>query len=335
MGVAKATRETLAREVQVQGEFRPNQEVDLHSKVAGYLKTIKVDIGDQVKAGDLLAVLEVPELQGDLTRAEAATRRAEANFKESHANYTRLQNVSRSQANLVSQQDIDIAEARDAAGAAALAEAKSDVEKYRIIERYTRITAPFDGVVTKRYADEGALIQAGISSSTQAMPLVRLSQNNRLRLVVPVTSNYAAGVTAGDPVEVSFGATQRLAGTIARVSRRISSDTRTMSAEVDVPNSDLTLIPGMYASVTLRIGRREKALSVPVEAVAGTKNPTVYVIGAGQQIEERRVKLGLETSTRYEILEGLKEGDLVVIGNRTLIRIGQKVDAKILEVAAQ
>lgn len=336
VGVAKVARATLGREITVQGEFRPYQEVDLHAKVAGYLQTMKVDIGDAVKPGDLIAVLEVPELRGDLARGEAATKRAEANFKETHASYTRLLNVSHTQANLVSQQDIDTAEAKDAASAAALTEAKSDLEKLRTMEGYTRIFAPFEGVVTKRYADAGALIQAGISSSTQAMPLVRLSQNNRLRLSFPVTTNFAAAVAPGSPVTITLGESRRLTGSVARVSRRISSDTRTMQAEVDVPNSDLTLIPGMYAAVTLRVDQRESVLSIPVEAVAGAKHPTVYAVDANQQIEERAVKIGMETATRYEILEGLKEGDLVVIGNRSLIRVGQKVNTKIVEaIAAQ
>lgn len=333
VGVAKVTRETLGREVTVQGEFRPYQEIDLHAKVAGYLRALQVDIGEQVKAGAPVAVLEVPELQGDLARGEAAAKRAEATYKENHAGRTRLLNVSRTQANLVSQADLDAAEAREAASAAALMEAKSELEKLRSLEAYTRIAAPFDGVVTKRYVDPGALIQAG-TSSAQALPLIRLSQNNRLRLAFPVTTNFAALVSPGDTVEIQVGEARRLAAKVSRVSRRISSDTRTMLAEADVPNADLALIPGMYASVKLKVERREGVLAVPVEAVAGSKHPTVYVVGADQQIEERVVKLGMETATRYEILEGLKEGDLVVIGNRALIRAGQKVEPKILEIAA-
>lgn len=334
IGVAPVVRETLGRDVTMQAEFKPYQEVDLHAKVAGYLKTMRVDIGDRVKAGDLLAVLEVPELQGDLTKAEATAKRAEANYRESHANFTRLQAVNKAQSNLVSQQDLDAAEAKDAAGAAAIAEARSDMEKFRTLESYTRITAPFDGVITKRFADAGALIQAGISSSTQAMPLVRLSQNNRLRLVVPVSMSAAASVKVGDPVEMNIGSSRRMNGKVARLSGRIATETRTMLAEVDVPNDDLQLIPGMYVAVTLKVDRREQVLTIPVESVSGAKHPTVYVVGQGQQLEEREVRLGVETPTRFEVLSGLREGELVMVGNRAQVRIGQKVSPKVIQLAA-
>lgn len=334
VGVAAVTRQDIGKELSVQAEFRPYQEVDLHSKIAGYLRSMPVDIGDHVKAGDLIATLEVPELREDLARGEAATKRAEANYKEAHGNFTRLQNVRQTQPNLMAQQEVDVAEARDAAAAAAVAETKSDLEKYRTLEGYTRITAPFDGVITKRYADPGALIQAGISSSTQAMPLVRLSQNERLRLDFPIASAYAASIAVGDPTDIMLGENGRLKGMIARFNRRIAMETRTMMAEVDVPNPDLKIVPGMYATVVLKVDRRPGALTVPVEAVAGTKEFTVYVVGAGQKIEERVVKLGIETPTRYEALEGLREGDLVMIGNRSQVSVGQKVKTKVLDIAA-
>ena len=334
VAVAPVMRADLFEELTVQAEFRPYQEIDLHAKVSGYLQQIKVDIGDRVKAGDLIGVLEVPELADDLARADAAAQRAEADYKEAHLNYTRLGSVNQSQPNLVARQDIDAAEAKDAAAAAALAEAKADLEKYHTLEAYTRVTAPFAGVITKRFADPGALIQAGTSSNTQTMPLVRLSEIDRLRLDFPVSTTYASAVAVGDSVGIDLGDNRRLAGTIARFSHRITTDTRTMITEVDVPNPDLKLIAGMYVTVGLKIDRRPQALAIPVESVSGTKQPTVYVIDDAHQIVERPVRLGIETPTKYEVLSGVREGELVMIGNRSQVHPGQKVVTKLVDLAA-
>jgi len=329
VAVAVVTREDLFKELTVQAEFRPYQEIDLHAKVAGFLQRIDVDIGDQVKAGDLIGVLEVPELEDDLARAVAAEQQAEAGYKEAHLNYERLVSVNRSRPNLVAQQDLDAAEAKDSATAAAIAAARADEKKYRTLADYTRITAPFSGVITKRYADPGALIQAGTSSDTQSMPLIRLSENDRLRLDFPVSGSYADEITVGEAVEIRLdGKTRPLSGVVSRFSRRINQETRTMETEVEVPNADLKLIPGMYATVVLKLQLRPRTLAIPVEAVAGNARPTVYVVNASQQIEERAVQIGLETPSKLEVLAGLHEGDRVMIGNRSQVHVGQTVTAQ-------
>ena len=327
--MATVSREDLFKELTVQAEFRPYQEVDLHAKVSGYLQKIDVDIGDDVKAGDLIGVLEVPELDDDLARATAAEQRATADLKEAHLNYARLISVTQSHPNLVAQQDLDAAEAKDSVAAAAEAAAQADAKKYRTLADYTRITAPFSGVITKRYADPGALIQAGTSSDTQTKPLIRLSENDRLRLDFPVSESYAAAIAVGAPVEIHLESSdQPLTGVISRFSHRIAMETRTMEAEVEVPNPGLKLIPGMYATVVLKLQRRPQALAIPVEAVAGTAHRTVFVVNRDQQIEERAIQTGLETPTKFEVLSGLQEGERVMIGNRSQVRVGQKVVAQ-------
>lgn len=336
VAVAPVTRQDLAKDLTVQAELRPFQEIDLHSKIAGYLRSVAVEVGDHVKAGDLLAVLEVPELRGDLARAEATLKRAEANAREAQLNYSRLASVSRGQPNLLAQQEVDLAQSKDLAAAASLAEAKADLEKARAMESYTRITAPFDGVITKRYADPGALIQAGTSSSTQALPLVRLSQDSKLRLVFPVSVSYVRSLKVGDPIEIELGEKdRRVSATIARFNRRISTETRTMLGETDVSNPDLSLIPGMYVTAILKLEQRRGALAVPVEAVSGTARPTVYVINGDGKIEERVVRLGIQTPTRYEVLAGLKEGEKVMIGSRANVQVGQQVATKAVNLAGQ
>jgi RND family efflux transporter MFP subunit len=335
VATATVTREDLFNELTVQAEFRPYLEVELHAKVAGYLKQIDVDFGDKVAAGEPIATLEVPELDAQLARASAEVQRAQADYDDAHLDYLRLSEVNKSQPNLVAQQDLDAAEAKDGVAAANLTAAKADMEKYQTLVGYTRITAPFRGVVTQRYADPGALIQAGTSSDTQSHPLIRLSDNYRLRLDFPVSVTYAGEIAAGDRVKIKVESpNQTLTGTITRFTQKISMDTRTMETEVEVPNPDLKLIPGMYATVVLKLQRRPRALAIPIEAVSGAGQPTVYMIDRDQRIEERPVQLGIETPTKYEVLSGLQDGDQVMIGSRSEVSVGEKVSVNPIKLFA-
>ena len=334
-GVAKVTREDLYKEVRYLAEFRPYEEVELHAKVSGYVSQMNVDIGDKVKTGQLLATLEVPELQADLDRAEAAAVKAGSDYTNAHLIYTRLLAVNHDHPNLVAQQELDTAAANDQSGSAAIAAAKAEAEKYQTMISYTKITAPFDGVVTKRYADPGALIQAGTSSDTQARPLVRLSDNYRLRLDFPVTVDYVKDIQAGAPVEVKVDSLngKEFTGNISRFTESINEETRKMITEIEVTNQDLQLVPGMYANVSLKVEKHPNALAIPVQAVSAGKSPTVLVVNHNNEIEERTITIGLETPDEYEVLSGLQEGDLVVIGNRSAFQAGQKVQPKLVQIS--
>ena len=329
VAVVKVDREDLYKEITIPAEFRPYNEVDVHAKVSGYVKRINVDIGDKVKPGELLALLEIPELGDELDHAIAAHQRAAADYKDAHLAYTRLVEVNKQHPNLIAQQDLDTAEAKDATAQGALAGAKSDVQKYQTLVSYTRITAPFGGVITKRYADPGTLIQAG-TSSTQALPLVRVSDNNLLRLDFPVSVDYVRGIRLDAPVSVRVDSLGNRAfeGKIARFSNNIDDSTRTMIVEMEVPNPTLELVPGMYANVTLKVDERPHALAISIEAVPpGGK--TVLLVNRSHQVEERPVALGLETPGKYEVLSGLNEGDLVMLGNPAQVVTGQKVEPRI------
>jgi RND family efflux transporter MFP subunit len=330
VAVARVDRADLSREITIPAEFRPYAEVELHAKVTGYVKELKVDIGDRVKAGQLLAVLEVPELTDELDHAVAAHQRAQADYREAHLAYTRLVTVNKDHPNLIAQQDLDSAEARDAIAQGALGAAKADVDRYRTMVAYTRITAPFAGVITKRYADRGSLIQAGTASNTQAMPLVRVSDNALLRLDFPVSVDYVSGIRLDAPLSASVDSLggRVFTGKIKRFSNKVDDSTRTMVVEMEVPNPSLELVPGMYATVTLNIEDRPHALAIPIEAVpSGGKR--VLVVNSAHRLEERPVILGLETPARYEVLRGLNEGDLVMIGNPAQLAPGQKVEPRI------
>jgi len=332
VSVARVTRHDLYNEASFPAEFRPFVEVDLHAKVSGYVRDIRVDFGDQVKSNQLLATLEVPELFSELTNAIATEQKAEADYTNAHLLYDRLGKVnSKVHPALVPQQEIDTAEAKDRATLAAIAAAKANVEKYQSLVGYTRITAPFDGVITKRYADPGSLIQAGTASDTQSLPLVRVSDNYLLRLDFPVDQRYVKDVYAGEPVEVRIESLGGIisTGIITRATLRENADTRTMMTEIEVPNPKLQIVPGMYCRVLLKVERRPQALAVPIQAVPPGYGDTVYVVNAQNQIEERTVTLGLMTSTEFEVTSGLKEGEQVLLGSRSQLEVGQKVEPKL------
>jgi RND family efflux transporter MFP subunit len=310
-------------------------EVELHAKVSGFVREMKVDFGDRVKAGQLLATLEVPELQDELHNAIATEQKDEADYTNAHRIYMRLAAVNKEHPNLVAQQDLDTADAKDRTAAAAIAATKAEVAKFNTLVDYTRITAPFDGVITKRYVDPGALIQAGTTSDTQ--PLVRVSDNYRLRLDFFVSQAYVKDTHVGDPVEVraeSQGG-KSFTGIITRTTARVEEQTRKMTVEIEVPNPDLKLVPGTYAAVVLKVEDHPHALSIPAEAVPAGQQSNVYLVNDQHQIEVRPVTLGLETPNRYEVLAGLKEGDLVLVGSRSQVKPGQEVEPKLITFVAQ
>jgi len=336
VAVAKVGREDLYREVTIPAEFRPYEEVELHAKVSGYVSEMKVDFGDRVKAGQLLATLEVPELSDELHNAMAAVQKAEADHADAHLIYTRLVGVNQQQPNLVAQQDLDTADAKDHATAAAIDAAKADVGKYQTMLAYTQIIAPFDGVITWRSADPGALIEAGTASDTQAKSLLRISDNYRLRLDFPVSVEYVKDIHLGDKVDVrveSLGG-RTFTGTISRFTTRVSEDTRTMITELEVLNPNLEIIPGMYATVVFRVEKHSQSLAIPIQASASGGSAKVLIVNANHEIEERPVTLGLETPSRYEVVSGLREGDLVMMGNPAQLKVGQKVETKTIEPMA-
>jgi|KBSMisStandDraft_5_1062788.scaffolds.fasta_scaffold90573_2 RND family efflux transporter MFP subunit len=364
VSVAKITRGDLSQTLTLAAEFRPFQEIEVHAKVAGYVKSINVDVGDRVTAGQLLAVLEIPELQDDMTtaqagvkrsqeevnRAEADLARTESAHEVAHLSSTRLAAVMKQRPNLVAQQDIDEAQGRDrvaeaqvatakAAVAAAqeqLAVARANENKTKTLFAYARITAPFAGVVTHRYADTGAMIQAGTSSQSQAMPVVRLSQNNLLRLTIQVPESAVSRIHLGAPVDVTVQALGRtFQGKVARFSERLNLDTRTMETEVDVPNPKLELVPGMYAYASITTDEARDVVVAPVQAIdRKDEKATVMLVGGDGRLESRVVTTGLESPDRVEVRNGVQPGDLVVIGSRAQLKAGNTVTPKVIDLQA-
>jgi RND family efflux transporter MFP subunit len=326
--VVRVERKDLYKEVTIPAEFRPYVEVELHAKVSGYVDKMNVDFGDKVKSGEVLATLIIPELQDELHNAIATEKKAEADYTNTDLMYTRLVSVNNKHPNLVAQQDLDTAAANAQEADAEIAAAKANVGKYQTLVSYTKITAPFDGVVTWRYADPGALIQAGTSSDSQSLPLVRVSDNYLLRLDFPVSVEYVQDMHMGDPLDVrvdSLGG-KMFQSKITRFTDKVDEDTRTMMVETEMSNTNLEITPGMYATVVFKAEKHPNTLAIPIEAVTGDKNNTVFVVNQNDKIEERTVTLGIETPEEYEVLSGLKEGEMVMVGNPRRLQPGQKVE---------
>jgi RND family efflux transporter MFP subunit len=356
--VVTATRGDLSDEITLTGEFTPYQEIDVMAKVAGYVKEIRVDIGDRVQAGDLLATLEIPEMEDDLAKADAARQaaadsveaaqfdlqRAEAAHQIAHLSFHRTEDVAKHDPGVVPQQEVDAVRSRDLEAEAQIASAKAnlaaarqrgrmaeaDETRLRTLYRYTRITAPFNGVITKRYANVGSMIQAGTASQSQAMPIVRLAEDDLLRLSIPVPEENVPAVRVGTPVEVDVRALRRtFAGKVTRFSNEVQKATRTMTTEIDVPNPAFDLVPGLYADVRLKTARRSGVLSVPLEALAGLGSaPHVFRVDAAGLVHLVPVTTGLQTAQQAEIQSGLAEGDLLVAGRLAGLRDGQRVTPK-------
>lgn len=313
--VTVVSRRDLVRTETLTAELRPYQEVKVYAKVAGYLKSIGVDYGDRVSRGAVLATLEVPEQQDDLARAEAR-------YGIAKLNYDRLLAVAKAEPGLLAQEQIDRAQAD-------YQSAKAEHDRENALAAYDRITAPFDGVITERYADPGALIQAGTSSQAQTMPIVQLSDNYRLRLGVEVPESLVPDIAVGTPVRVRLQATgEAIASRVARLSCRVADDTRTMHIEVDLDNADLRIKPGMYAWVDIEVASRKGVVAVPLQSLSGGAAPAVWVVTPGNTLVQRPVKVGIETADWAEITEGLAPGEKVLFGSNAVFSPGMTVTPK-------
>jgi RND family efflux transporter MFP subunit len=360
--VAKTQRLDLSDDLTLTAEFIPYQEVDLMAKVAGYIRSINVDIGDRVRTGQVLAVLEVPEMQDDAARAAAGVEASEAEITTArdnleraksahdiaHLSYTRVLDVAKREPGLVPQQEVDEYHSKDLAAEAELSAAnsslqtaerkanmaKADQARWQTLQKYTVISAPFTGVVTKRYANVGAMIQAGTASQSQAMPVIRLSQNNLLRLILPVPESAVPSIRDGETVDVTVSALHRtFPGRVTRFADEIQKTTRTMETEVDVANPDLILVPGMYADVKMAVQKSKGALTVPLDAVDDTTgSPQVFIV-RDSVVHVVPVTTGLRTPQREEIRSGVRPDDLVITGRHAGLHDGEHVQPKLIEAA--
>ena len=364
VAVVKVTRQDLSSTMRIASEFLPSQEISVYAKVSGYIQKLYVDWGTHVRQGQLLAVLEIPELQQqlqldgatvgrseqDLAGAREELSQSESKYAVTDLTYQRLASVMKTRPGLVAQEEVDVANgknleaksgvssSKDAVAGAeqALLAAKAQLEKDKSMYSYSRITAPFEGVVTEIDAYAGALLPAGTSSNKGDQALCHLSQNNLLRLVIPVPESAVPEIRLGSAVDVRVSALNKtFKGTVARFADQVDMATRTMHTEIDVSNPKLEIVPGMYAEASIVLKNHHAVLAAPVQALNHEENRvTALVVDKSNRIEERTVQLGIETPDQVEITSGLAQDDLVVVGNRSQLRPGMAVQPKLISAAS-
>jgi RND family efflux transporter MFP subunit len=350
-----AVRTDLKNDITLTAELEPYYEVDVMAKEAGYIRHMLVDIGDHVKAGQLICVLEIPELQDDLQRAKADVqtasaeqsaaeedrKRAAAAEAIARLSYARILDVSKREPGLVPLQEVDVAHSRDLEAQAQVASAEQNVqasvsrlqaakaalEHETALVAYTRILSPLNGVITQRYASDGAMIQAGTSSSTQAMPVVHVAEDDILRLMLPVPEAYVGIIHNGEGVTVTVPAMGRtISGKVTRFADRVQASTRTMTAEVDLKNAKLDLVPGMYAQVQLSLADAPNATAVPTGAIdTSGKGNRVYVVDADGAIHIRQTTTGIQSPQFVQVLSGIQPGETVILGSHSDLQDGERV----------
>src|SRR3984885_11362442 len=362
VGVVKVIRKNVGRTLTLSSELVPFQEIDVFAKESGFVKELNVDYGSRVQKDQVMATLEIPELELQLKEDDADIQNAAAQIphaqeelnrvvaqqKVLQLQYDRLNGVAQSKPGLVAQQEVDDSQGRALASAAQVEAAKSNLQSAQSVLAaaeakrehdqalfdYSKITAPFAGVVTQRFANLGTLMQAGTNSSTQAQPLVRLSQDDKYRLVIPVPESYVKFIHLGDTVSVNVPSLSRtFPGKVARFSVDVREDTRTMHTEVDVLNPNRVLLPGLYAEATVTLEKKDDAIAVPLQAVDQDNNKTnVDVVDSSGKLERRQIVLGIQTATDAEVLSGLQAGELVVVSDRSGLKAGQTVQTKMINL---
>lgn len=313
----RPARGEIHRFVTLPGSIRANQEATLYAKVPGYLKSLAVDKGDAVKAGQVIGELEVPELEDELARNRAEARVAELEFERISAGQKRAPD-------LVMAQAVDEAQGR-------LETAKANADRAETMLAYRVLAAPFDGIVTMRYVDPGAFVPAPTSGGAAGGgALVTIMDFARVRVQVPVPEIEAALVREGQPVKVSVPGLpgRKFDGAVSRLSYALDQATKTMLVEADLANPQLELRPGMYASVSIGVERRDGALLVPAAAVVTEKAAASVFVAEEGRAKKVAVKTGFNDGAMVEVIEGLSGSEAVILAGGAPLADGQAVNTK-------
>jgi membrane fusion protein, multidrug efflux system len=340
--LVKVVEQPLHVTLSLPGELTPYQTVALYSRVAGFVKTIAVDRGSRVRAGQQLAALEAPELVAQKAEAQSKLQSAEAQLaavrskaEATASTYEKLKAASATPG-VVAGNDVVLAQKAVEADQGQVAAARQNVEAARQaltsvsdMEGYLRITAPFSGVVTERNVHPGALVGPTGGPGT-ATPIVRIVESNRLRLVIPVPEAYTAGITNGTSLRFTVAAYpgQTFTGTVSRISQSVDVATRTMAVELDVNNADGRLAPGTFCQVQWPVRRRGPSLLVPNGSVASTTARTFVIRVRGGRTEWIDVKTGLASGPLVEVFGDLKPGDEIAARGTDELKAGASVHVK-------
>ncbi len=355
VSTAKAQERDLTDRLELAGSLTPDEQVTVYAKLSGYLKSIRVDLGDPVRPGQLLAELEAPEMTSALDEKRAALLKAQASLEQARAaveatraeaefaqvNYQRLKRIHDRDADVLPGQDVDQAHAGQGVAAgklknaeaqvkvaeAAVASAQAEIRTLETMLAYARIEAPLAGVVTQRFVDPGALIQTASSSRTQAAPIVTIARIDRLRAIVDVPEPSAPLVHRGNPATLLAGGLS-IPVQVVRTADVLDPASRTLRAEIDVPNGGRRLRPGMTVNVSLELRKTKGAVTVPVAAIhAERTNRTVFVVVNGKA-RLTTVKTGTESPEWVQIVAGLHGGEDVVVAAAGALTDGSLVSVR-------
>ncbi len=309
-------RGQIVRQVTLPGNVMAYQEAILYAKVDGYLKTVSVDKGDSVKEGDQLAEIEAPEMLADLIKVKAEAEAAQLDYK-------RVTAAQKKASDLVMPQTADAAKAKADVAIAG-------VQRIETLLNYAQITAPFSGVITKRWVDPGALVPAATSSSsTKHAAVLTLMDFRTVRIDVAIPEPEAPLVKNNLPVKVTVSELpdRTFDGTITRFSYALDESTKTMTTEIDIPNPDLDLRPGMWATVEIALQKKDNALLVPAETLVTEKaKSSVFVVREGKA-QKVSVTTGFDDGVNVEILKGVAPNDAIIVAGKQSVTDGQKVQA--------
>ncbi len=308
VNVVLAQRAAVPNELVLPATLQPSQDAPIYARTTGYLARYLVDIGDNVKAGQTLAIVESPEVDRQLAQSQAALAQSRANAVLAKATAVRWAALAKS--NAVSAQEAEEKSAAADATAANVQAAEAEVGRLTQLKDFETVTAPFDGVISSRGADIGMLITTDASRPQ----LFRLTQQRPLRVYVSVPQNYVRSVKPGVPAEVLVAEfpSRAFTGQIVRASGALDAATRTLQAEVQLPNDDGQLLPGMFVQVRFRFAPSEPPLLIPSNAAIIRADGTlVAVIDASHVVHLEKVKLGRDFGTQIEILSGLTAGAMV------------------------
>ena len=355
VSVSKPDRRDITDRITVPGTVTPYEQVTLYAKVTGYLKSIKVDIGDRVRQGDVLAEIDVPEMAASIEEKRAAVVRAEAQVQQAkasisqyraelefrRASHRRLSAIRERDADVLPQQEVDqalaglgvaesklnTAQADVRVAEAAVASASAALATMNRMADYTRIVAPMSGVVTERFVDPGALVQAASSSRTQVAPLVSLARVDRVRVIVDVPEPSTPFIQRGTTASIVLAGlpAEGISARVARTGTVLNPGTRTMRVEFDVDNRDLRLRPGMTASVTLDLREQPGAITVPISAIQASGGEQAVFFVDGDTAKRSVVETGVESPEWIQVIHGLNGDERVVVTAALPLTEGAKV----------
>jgi RND family efflux transporter MFP subunit len=321
-------RASATNELLLPGSVMPYADASIYARTSGYIRHWSADIGAKVQAGQTLADIETPELDAQLAQAHADEAVAKANYAFASSTARRWQTMLQTQS--VSEQDTEAKTSDAAAKLAAWQAAQANVARLAEMVSYEKVSAPFDGVITARRVDVGALVTAGGSPGLAGMPgeLFHIEETSRLRVYVNVPEEDASAIPAGTPVYLTSGQYpgRRFAATVARSADAIDPASRTLRTEIDVDNHEGALLPGAFAQVHLVLSASNPGLELPVSALLFRPDGvTVAVVGSGNRVQLKTVTIGRDFGTHMEIATGLAPTDRVIDNPGDAITAGETV----------